>query len=438
MAAALALWEQPAAGTLLAGVDPADFRARVHAARRDAAPRRLLLERDSVSFVAAVIATFLEEGPRELLLGSDRWSEPERDHANVVIRRLAAAEVSPHPRLGIATGGTTGGLRFALHTWDSLAAAAVGLQAWLGGGPINSVCCLPLHHVSGLMQVVRAFVSGGQIQLADWTLLERGDLPAVRSMDGVISLVPTQLVRLLDRPAAVTWLRMMRAIFVGGAAADPALLARARQAGLRLAPCYGLTETAAQVTALAPEEFLAGRDDVGAPLPHAAVDVVDPASGTPVPAGVAGRIRVRSASLFSGYAGEVAPPTGGLVTGDRGLLDAAGHLTVLGRADRVINTGGEKVDPAEIEAAIRATGRAAAVAVCGVPDPEWGEAIVAVLAGAQPGVESILPGELRQHLAAHQIPKRWITVPALPLTAAGKIDATALKTLAANARPSVV
>src|SRR5690606_17334906 len=98
-----------------------------------------------------------------------------------------------------------------------------------------------------------------------------------------------------------------------------------------------------------------------------------------------GRICVRASSLFLGYWPEPARAAGeGFLTSDRGRMDAGGRLTVLGRIDALINSGGEKIDPATVEAAIRATGFVRDVAVCGVPDRDWGEAVVAIVSGARP------------------------------------------------------
>ncbi len=330
-----------------------------------------------------------------------------------------AAEPPGETRLLIATGGTTGGPRLAIHTWGTLFAAARGVQSWLGGGPVDSLCHLPLHHVSGLMQVVRAWASAGSVRLAPWPEIARGAFPPARPGE-VTSMVPTQLARVLETPGGAAWLRGFRVVFLGGAPAWPELRARARAEGVPVAPCYGMTETAAQVTASRPEAFLAGCDDAGAALPHAQLEVRD------------GRIVVRARSLFLGYEGD-GPRTGeGFVTGDRGALDAAGRLTVLGRADALINTGGEKVDPAAVEAALRACEGVRDVAVVGVPDARWGEAVVAIVCGLAPAAEPAIRARLHATLAPHEVPKRLVFAEALPRTAAGKPDRARLTALAAG------
>jgi O-succinylbenzoic acid--CoA ligase len=179
-----------------------------------------------------------------------------------------------------------------------------------------------------------------------------------------------------------------------------------------------------------PEEFMVGREGVGRALPHARVEVVDEASGEIVPVGEAGRIQVRASSLFRGYHLETGTPSEVLLTADRGVLAADGSLMVLGRIDAIINTGGEKVDPAEVEAAIRATGLVRDVAVVGVPDAEWGEIVVAMIVGAPPGSEPEIAARAGARLSPPQRPKRWVHVAALPRTGAGKLDRRRLQALA--------
>ncbi|MBE2214097.1 MAG: AMP-binding protein [Opitutaceae bacterium] len=352
------------------------------------------------------------------------WSGRELVSCGRLRKTEQSAQVS---RVMIATGGTTAGPRFAVHTWATLERAVHGLQTWLGGGPVDSVCVLPLHHVSGLMQAVRSYVSGGVLTVWEWPRLVAGDFPMLQAKPGVLSLVPTQLARLLDVPGGLEWMQSFRCIFMGGAAMWPGLRERARAASLPLAPCYGMTETAAQVATLRPEEFLAGVDGVGAALPHAAIEIVDE-SGVVVAHDTEGRIRVRAGSLFHGYfpqAGAESIPV--FDTNDRGVLDAAGRLTVLGRIDAIINTGGEKVDPFDVEEAIRALG-ASDVAVLGMPDPHWGELVVALVVDC-PHDDDALHVLLRKTLAAHKVPKRFIRVQSLPRSEAGKLDRRALREL---------
>jgi len=270
------------------------------------------------------------------------------------------------------------------------------------------------------MQLVRALITEARVDLADWHAVEAGTARPDR--EGVfLSLVPTQLHRLLEDPAATDWLRRFRAVFLGGAAAWPNLLERAGDAQIPLAPAYGMTETAAQVCCLKPDEFLSGRSGVGRALPHARLSVVDDEE-CPVPAGRMGRIRIESEALFLGYHGELGRRDDGFVTTDLGSMDVDGYLTIAGRIDDAINSGGEMVMPTEVEAAIREVGLVEDVVVCGLSDPEWGEVVCAlVVSGCFPG-EVEARSRLKPLLAAHKIPRRWIQIEKVPRNAMGKLD----------------
>lgn len=318
----------------------------------------------------------------------------------------------------LPTGGSTGRPRLAIHSCGTLEAAALGLSERLGG-VISSRCVLPLHHVGGLMQVVRAIVSGGWLVLHPWKELEAGRLPLDPEAGGCLSLVPTQLARLLESPGSVSWLCSLRAIFIGGAALDPGLAVRARHLGLRLAPAYGATETAAQATLLEPEEFLAGREGVGTPLPHIRVRI-----------GEGGAILCSGPSVFAGYVGEPSRNPGAeWASGDLGTWDEGGGLRVLGRADDRINTGGEKVVPGLVEAEILRLGLARESLVVGVPDPEWGEVVAAWVVLPVVGLE-----EARRRLSVplprHALPRRWLVCDELPKTPLGKPDRKRARQLA--------
>ena len=324
--------------------------------------------------------------------------------------------------LCVPTGGTGGGVRFARHDERTLTAAVRGFCAHFGFRRVNAVGVLPPYHVSGLMARVRCAATGGRHVAWDWKRLESGDLPALqlRRAHWVLSLVPTQLQRLLAAREAVAWLRGFRAIFIGVGPVWPELTAAAARAELPLSLSYGLTETAAMVAAQRPAEFLAGEHNCGAVLPHARVTIDDE-----------GRIRISGESVFRGYfPGENV--AGEFATEDLGRLDERGHLHVLGRRDAVIITGGKKVQGAEVEAALRASGEFDDVAVVGVPDPEWGHAVVACYAagGRRPNLEwvaSVLGG-----LAAFKRPKRYVAVADWPRNAQGKLNRAALVAAAAK------
>jgi O-succinylbenzoic acid--CoA ligase len=322
--------------------------------------------------------------------------------------------------LCVPTGGSGGGVRFARHDERTLTAAVEGFCAHFGIERVNALGVLPPHHVSGLMARVRCAATGGEHLAGDWKSIAAGQRPALRDGNWVLSLVPTQLQRLLVSPEAVAWLRGFRVIFIGGGPVWPELADAAARAELPVALSYGLTETAAMVAALRPAEFLAGDRGCGAALPHARV-VIDGE----------GVITITGESVFRGYFPEESAARE-FTTEDLGHLDERGHLHVLGRRDAVIITGGKKVQPAEVEAALRASGEFADVAVVGMPDPEWGHTVVACYPanGPQPDLKR-LPAALAG-LAAFKRPKRYVAIASWPRNAQGKLNRAAL--LAAGAR----
>ena len=342
------------------------------------------------------------------------WSTADR-------AKVAALQPSEIPKskfeigsgwLCVPTGGSGGGVRFARHDERTLTAAVQGFCAHFGLERVNAVGVLPPHHVSGLMARVRCAATGGEHVAWDWKRLEGGELPALKPgrKTWVLSLVPTQLQRLLGSPAAVKWLRGFRVIFIGGGPVWPELTTAAARADLPVSLGYGLTETAAMVAALRPAEFLAGEHSCGAALPHARISI----DGE-------GVIKVAGESVFRGYfPGEDAAQE--IVTDDLGRLDERGHLHILGRRDAVIITGGKKVQAVEVEAALRASGEFADVAVVGVPDPEWGHAVVACYAaGDRPPDLGWVAASL-QGLAAFKRPKRFVPIADWPRNAQGKLN----------------
>ncbi len=390
------------------------------------------------AFLAATLAA-VERG-EPVALASPRWGEREGAQAAAQLRPglWFGTKMTAWPEakletvfdaarwrgaILIPTGGTGGRVRWAIHSWSTLASAARALDVFLGGGPFTHVSTLPVWHVSGLMPAVRALETGGTLWLDEWKTLETGTPPATPPARAIISLVPTQLQRLLSQSAVMAWLRECRAILLGGAAAPAALLDAARSARLPVALAYGMTETAAVVAAQTPADFLAGEPPSVSTLPHARVWIADD-TGEPSLPEKPGRVMLEADSLFHGYFPE-SRTTDSFAAEDDGVLDRQGRLQLLGRRDRVIITGGEKVNPQEVEAALRASGLVEEVLIVGEKHPAWGQQVVALFTGA-PRTDQELHAALATQLAPPARPKRWLHVSHLPLDERGKIDAAAL------------
>jgi len=415
--------------------------------------RILLLESEPLPFLAGFFAAVAQGC--SVFLGNAQWSAAERTQVLTWLQpdRLwenqgetildkppgdrAPLPPTAEPWIGLPTGGTSGQIRFALHQPRSLAASVAGFCAyfaedWPGSQTHSTLCTLPLCHASGLMQVLRCFWGGGRLALAP---IDQG--LRLRSI-GFLSLVPTQLLRLLG--PETPWLQQFRVILLGGAPAWPALLDQAQAVGVRLAPTYGSTETASQVATLRPAEFLAGARGAGQVLPHAMVAIESNwAHDSLGNSSTLGRVAIAGNSLAAGYlsAPGFTPldttATGQFLTDDLGYFDGTQRLHLVGRASHKIITGGENVYPAEVEAALWETGWVVDVVVLGLPDREWGQAIGAAYV---PVSAMITPDQLRSalgdRLSRYKIPKRWLPLTQIPRNAQGKVDRLAL---AAQFRP---
>ena len=402
----------------------------------------LIAEADPVEFAAAFFAGVYTGV--SIILANPKWQQSEWEQLRGLVNPAIAfgesgifetegvSEVD-HPKRGtilIPTGGSSGKLKLAVHTWETLLASCQGFHSFIGVGPIHSCCVLQLYHVSGLMQLMRSFVSGGQIVFTDYKALEVGQLPEIAAERLCLSLVPTQLQRMLEQQATTNWLRGLRAIFLGGAPMSLGLRARAQEYRLPVVPTYGMTETAAMATALPASAFLAGNSSVGYSLNHATVQVVRENGSCCLPEET-GRIHIQARSLCLGYHGlasEISQE--GYLSMDEGYLDHEGCLHIVGRSDRIIISGGENIDPLEVEAAFLKSGMVEQALVIGWPDPEWGERLVAFyVAVDESGNCKALQQHLQSNLVNYKIPRQIIQVEQLPLSAQSKPDRALIKKL---------
>jgi O-succinylbenzoic acid--CoA ligase len=328
--------------------------------------------------------------------------------------------LEPGADLVVLTSGSSGGSRGVL-----LAAAAVRASAAATldriGGPGSWLLALPVSAIAGLQVLARGM-------LADRPVVRprRGEplaaavarMPAGRRYT---ALVPTQLRRYLDtEPDA---LRSFDAILVGGAATDAALRGRARESGVPIVTTYGMTETAG------------GCVYDGRPLDGVRVRVTEDPAG---PGG--GGIQLAGPTLALGYRLDpaesgVAFADGWFRTGDAGTLDADGRLTVTGRLDDVVITGGVNVAPTTVEAALREHPAVADAVVFGRPDATWGQRVVAAVVpveGTTPDLADLRTW-VTTRLGAPAAPRQLHVLDALPVLHTGKPDRRAVAALTAGA-----
>ncbi len=319
----------------------------------------------------------------------------------------------------IPTGGTSGKIKFAIHSWSTLSASVKGFQTYFNCQAINSFCTLPLYHVSGLMQFMRCFITAGKLIICPYKILKNKQR-IINPQEYFISLVPTQLQLLIE--LMPEWLAQFKTVLLGGAPAARSLLERARRYKIPLAPTYGTTETASGVVTLKPEDFNNNNNSNGRVLPHAQI-AIEPEVNSRENNQNIGLIRVKTDSFCRGYYPHFFEKEPVFTTDDLGYFDEQGYLYIVGRNSNKIITGGENVYPAEIEEVILATNLVKDVCIVGTSDRYWGQAVTAVYVplAPQPDLESIEKA-IASQLAKYKQPKYWISIDRLPRNNRGKLN----------------
>ncbi|MFC0864512.1 AMP-binding protein [Sphaerimonospora cavernae] len=303
----------------------------------------------------------------------------------------------------IATSGSTGVPKGVELPAEALTASARASLTRLDAREGDRwLCCLPPSHISGMQVLVRSLLCGTE------PVIHARFSPDDVAASGAdhVSLVPTQLRRMIDAGADVA---AFRTILLGGAAAPPGLLGEARAAGARVVTTYGMSETSG------------GCVYDGAPLDNVDLEF-----------GEDGRVRIRGPVLFAGYRLRDERPfeDGWFVTSDLGTMED-GRLRVLGRADDVINTGGRKVVAGAVAEVLSGHPGVRDVVVVGRPDPEWGEIVEAVVVGRGGGAGEVTLADLRafakERLPAYAAPRAMRVLPRIPLLPNGKPDMVALR-----------
>ena len=360
---------------------------------------------------------------------------------------LAAWEDDPHDptALVVATSGSTGTPKGSLLPASALLASAEATRDRLQ--PAHSrdsrrptwLLALPATHIAGLQVLLRAVAAGTEPAVMDTapSFTAERFVRAVQDMPPgprFTSLVPTQLHRILADPAATTALTSFTAVLVGGASTPQALLDDAAQAGVRAVTTYGMSETCG------------GCVYDGVPLDRVSLTLDEGSTGSPAPAGPGGRpgrVSISGPVVARGYRDLPHHPAFPQVPGGRYrtfvtddlAVRAADRWRVVGRIDDVIITGGVKIDPAVVESVLTRVTGVGEVIVTGVPDPAWGEAVVAVVVAAPsgpPALDALRSAAVYAHGAAAG-PTRLVLVDGIPLRGPGKPDRTAVRALAVAA-----
>ena len=335
------------------------------------------------------------------------------DGAGGARTRSASRGVPADTAVIIGTSGSTGEPKGVELSARALTHSARASLARAGARPGERwLACLPASHVAGLQVRVRSLVSGTEPVIAA-EATARAVADAAGTGCAHVSIVPTQLVRLLGDGAGAAALARYRCVLVGGAAAGAAALGAAREAGVNAVTTYGMSETCG------------GCVYDGVPL-----------DGVTVREGSDGRLRVSGPVLMNRYHGRpdltgAALAGGEFVTSDLGYVDAAsGRVVVRGRADDVINTGGHKVVPGEVAAVLGTCPGVREVVVVGRPDPEWGERVTAVVVPddpAEPPALELLRNHVSARLPRYACPSEVVLTEVIPMLPSGKPDLAALK-----------
>jgi O-succinylbenzoic acid--CoA ligase len=332
------------------------------------------------------------------------------------------------PLAVLFTSGTTGDPKGVVLTLANVLASATASAFRLG---LRADDCwhvpLPMYHMGGLAPVYRSVLYGTALSIQR-EFDPEATLSALKAADAsAVSLVPTMLDRLLDAGTIPD----LRFVLLGGAPCPPELMARAHDRDVPVAPTYGMTETASQIATARPEDARDAPDSVGNPLMFAEISVVDSA-GAICETGESGELVVSGPMVTPGYLDDETTATRftslGLRTGDRGYRDSDGRLYVEGRVDDTIITGGENVDPDEVASALRSHPAVEACAVVGIPDPEWGQRVGALVVpenGTTPAAET-LETHCRDRLAGYKCPRTIGFADELPRTASGTVDRDAV------------
>jgi O-succinylbenzoic acid--CoA ligase len=322
----------------------------------------------------------------------------------------AGQEIHDDVALVVATSGTTGTPKGAMLTAAALTASASATHARLGG-PGRWLLALPAHHIAGLQVLIRSVLAGTTPVVLDVSGgFDISALPtAVRDMGSgrrYTSLVAAQLAKALSDPLASAALAELDAVMIGGGPMPPGVAKDAAVKGISVVRTYGMSESAG------------GCVYDGVPLDGVRVRVDDTG------------VLLGGATLAKGYRDPVSPDPfeqpGWFRTGDAGSIDSRGVLTVYGRLDEGISTGGLTVQPHVVENVIMAHPAVAQCAVFGVPDERLGQRVVAAVVATGPLTLEDLRAHVIDELDATAAPRELHLLGELPLRGIGKVDRRAL------------
>ncbi len=332
----------------------------------------------------------------------------------------------------ISSGGSIGGPSLCLHSMKNLTNSALATEKWLVNYGLKANECiiinsLPLHHISGFMPWWRHHSWRSDYYWISNSLMHKPfqlkqfteTLTTEKRRPVITSLVPTQLLSLIDNPDGLKWLQSLAIVWVGGALLPTDLADKARKKSINLAPCYGATETGAMVTCLSPKDFLKGSNSVGFPLEDVEIAINNKNS-----------LKIRTSRTATSKWKDnkfesITDKNGWWEAGDLAqyiTLDNRKAIQILGRRDSAINSGGETIFPEDIEMELMKIISKNQIPikdifVLGVSDKKWGQRLVALIQFQKKGINrypiiSILT-DLIEDWQPSKKPFQWYDCPKL-------------------------
>lgn len=420
------------AGGVFLPLNPAYTASEITYFLTDAEPRILVCDPTREGELSPVAK---QAGVSEVLTIGANESGTLVERRDAVVSGFTAVKRGPDDLAAILyTSGTTGRSKGAMLTHRALASNAQTLKdVWQFNADDVLIHALPIFHTHGLFVATNVTLMAGSscIFMAKF---DADDILDNMPKATVLMGVPTFYVRLLEADGLSKASAGMR-LFVSGSAP---LLAETHDrwravTGHAILERYGMTET--NMNTSNPYEGDRRAGTVGFPLPGVELLVTDPVTNAPIPKGEIGVLEVRGTNVFAGYwkmpekTAEELRDNGFFITGDLGRVDEGGYIHIVGRQKDLIISGGYNIYPKEIELLIDDLAGVVESAVIGVPHPDFGEAVVAVIVaqtGADITAQDILTG-IKENLARFKHPKHIAFVKALPRNAMGKVQKKALR-----------
>ncbi|GAB4144009.1 MAG: o-succinylbenzoate--CoA ligase [Ignavibacteriales bacterium] len=332
----------------------------------------------------------------------------------------------------IFTSGSSGNSKGVVHTLGNIYNSVMNIkEIERFDYSDNFLLSLPLYHIGGLMIFFRSYFSSAKFTIPK--SLKTDELISEINLNKItiLSLVPTQLRRIINQEIISP--KSLRSIYIGGAASDDELIEKALALSWQIKKVYGSTETCSMVAINDLTKNPNRIKSSGKPITNNYFYILKD-DGNPCSFNESGQIGIKGNTLFKKYfldeeetskvfLGEI------FLTGDYGYIDAAGFLFITGRIKKIIISGGENIDPIEVENAIKKIDESLNPIVFGIKNADWGEIVCAVIESQKKYSEIDIKNQLRNKIAPHKIPKKIKVIQSFPRNDVGKVEINKLEEL---------